>query len=77
MKTSLGMIGGVPGKGLYFVGSCDDSLIYLDPHLVQTPVNSFNLSRELDSFHCQDLRLINRQKLDPSIAFAFYIKNLT
>lgn len=45
MKTSLGMIGGVPGKGLYFVGSCDDNLIYLDPHLVQTPVNNFNLSK--------------------------------
>jgi hypothetical protein len=45
MKTSLGIIGGVPNKGLYFVGSCDDNLIYLDPHLVQTPVNRFNLSK--------------------------------
>lgn len=45
MKTSLGMIGGVPKKSLYFVGSCDDNLIYLDPHLVQSPVNTFNLSK--------------------------------
>jgi len=23
LSTSVGMIGGVPGKGLYFVGACD------------------------------------------------------
>lgn len=76
LPSSLGMIGGVPGKGLYFVGACDSDLIYLDPHLVQNPVNTFNLSKELSSFHCEDMRLICRQKLDPSIAFAFYLKNL-
>ena len=45
LKTSVGMIGGVPGKGLYFVGACDDNLIYMDPHLVQNPVNTFNLTK--------------------------------
>ncbi len=70
------MIGGVPGKGLYFVGAMDDNLIYLDPHLVQNPVNTFNLKKELNSFHCDDLRLIGRQKIDPSIAFAFYLRSL-
>lgn len=45
MSTSMGIIGGVPGKGLYFVGSLDDNLIYLDPHLVQSFVNRANLSK--------------------------------
>jgi hypothetical protein len=52
LKTSMGMIGGVPNKGLHFVGACDDNLIYLDPHLVQNPVNTFNMTKELSSFHC-------------------------
>ncbi len=52
LPSSMGMIGGVPNKGLYFAGLCDENLIYLDPHLVQLPVNTFNLSKQLNSFHC-------------------------
>lgn len=35
LKNSKGMIGGRPGKALYFLGTYnEDSLIYLDPHYV-------------------------------------------
>jgi hypothetical protein len=36
LKSSKGVIGGRPGKALYFLGTYNgDSLIYLDPHYVQ------------------------------------------
>jgi hypothetical protein len=41
----MGILGGVPGKGLYFVGSYDKNVIYLDPHLVQESVNRSNLNK--------------------------------
>jgi hypothetical protein len=41
----MGIIGGVPGKGLYFVGAEDKNLIYLDPHFVQPSVKRSTLSK--------------------------------
>ena len=73
----MGMIGGVPRKAMYFVGYQDSNLIYLDPHLVQTAVSRSNLYKNMDSFHCEDFRTINRHKLDSSVAFTFYLKNLS
>lgn len=36
IKASKGVIGGRPGKALYFVGTYNgDNMIYLDPHYVQ------------------------------------------
>ena len=35
LDFSLGIIGGIPRKGLYFVGCENENLIYLDPHYVQ------------------------------------------
>lgn len=42
-KTFMGIIGGKPEKALYFLGRIGDNYIYLDPHTVQSGVNSKNL----------------------------------
>ena len=52
LQSSMGAIGGVPDKALYFVGNYDSNLVYLDPHLVQKAVTKSNLSKELYTFHC-------------------------
>lgn len=72
----MGIIGGVPNKGMYFTGSLDDNLIYLDPHLVQNSVKKTNLSKDINTFHCTEIRTIGREKLDSSLAFAFYLRKL-
>lgn len=42
-KVSLGFIGGYEKKGMYFIGSKNGKLIYLDPHYAQEEINIDNL----------------------------------
>ena len=72
----MGIIGGIPRKGLYFVGYEDDKLLYLDPHYVQDEVKKANFKKYEHTFMCNELRKVGRESLDPSMAFIFYISNL-
>jgi hypothetical protein len=40
LPQCVGLLGGKPNFALYFVGTQDDSLIFLDPHFVQDAVPS-------------------------------------
>ena len=35
-----------------------------------------SINHHLHTFHCNNLRIIGREKLDSSLAFAFYLRNL-
>jgi len=70
LPQSLGIIGGRPKQSLYFVGYQDDSLIYLDPHIVRpasTPENDFQ-----DTYHCSVPQIMSFENIDPSLAIGFY-----
>ena len=62
LDCSLGIIGGIPRKGLYFVGydANDNKLIYLDPHYVQEEVKLYNLLEMMDTFFYKDFRKCDR-----------------
>ena len=74
----MGLIGGIPRKGFYFVGfdENDNKLIYLDPHYVQEEVKLHNLLEMMGTFFCQDMRKCSREEMDSSLAFAFFIEDL-
>ncbi|KAK3881551.1 hypothetical protein Pcinc_014023 [Petrolisthes cinctipes] len=74
---SVGIIGGRPKHSLYFVGFQEESLIHLDPHLVQDAVSVTQSNFPLTSYHCPAPRKMALSRMDPSATFGFYCHTRT
>ncbi|KVI05429.1 Peptidase C54 [Cynara cardunculus var. scolymus] len=74
---SLGILGGRPGASTYIIGVQDDKVFYLDPHEVQQAVNisKDNLEADSSSYHCNVIRQIPLESIDPSLAIGFYCRD--
>ncbi|KAI3817297.1 hypothetical protein L1987_11086 [Smallanthus sonchifolius] len=74
---SLGILGGRPGASTYLIGVQDDKVFYLDPHEVQQTVNisKNNLEADTSSYHCNVIRQIPLESIDPSLAIGFYCRD--
>uniref|UniRef100_A0A1J3J860 Cysteine protease n=1 Tax=Noccaea caerulescens TaxID=107243 RepID=A0A1J3J860_NOCCA len=74
---SLGILGGKPGASTYIVGVQEDKGFYLDPHEVQQMVTVNKETPDVDtsSYHCNVLRYIPLESLDPSLAIGFYCRD--
>ncbi|KAL7589830.1 hypothetical protein Lser_V15G37266 [Lactuca serriola] len=74
---SLGILGGRPGASTYIIGVQDDKAFYLDPHEVQQAVNisKDNLEADTSSYHCNVVRQIPLESIDPSLAIGFYCRD--
>eukprot|EP01088_Endostelium_zonatum_P003316 TRINITY_DN1452_c0_g1_i2.p1 TRINITY_DN1452_c0_g1~~TRINITY_DN1452_c0_g1_i2.p1 ORF type:complete len:401 (-),score=104.33 TRINITY_DN1452_c0_g1_i2:18-1220(-) len=80
---SMGILGGKPRSSYYFIGCQDESILYLDPHVLQATVSS-NFEEEkkkggeegsvFNSYYCSNPKKMSFLELDPSMAFAFYCK---
>ncbi|XP_022841530.1 cysteine protease ATG4-like [Olea europaea var. sylvestris] len=73
----LGILGGRPGASTYIVGVQDGKAFYLDPHEVQQVVDIKRDSIEADtsSYHCNAVRHIPLDLIDPSLAIGFYCRD--
>ncbi|KAL5560837.1 hypothetical protein UlMin_037048 [Ulmus minor] len=71
---SLGIMGGKPGASTYIVGVQDEKAFYLDPHEVQLAIdiNRENAEADTSSYHCNVVRQIPLDSMDPSLAIGFY-----
>lgn len=81
-NLSLGIVGGLPSKSLYFVGYQDWDLLFLDPHILKPAADTdlFNNSDDFDElavdgliqdFHTDRVRSIPLDQVDPSMLFGF------
>uniref|UniRef100_A0A1D1ZNK5 Cysteine protease n=1 Tax=Auxenochlorella protothecoides TaxID=3075 RepID=A0A1D1ZNK5_AUXPR len=70
MPQSIGIVGGRPGSSLYFVGTQQDLLLYLDPHEVQEAATGDEHWR---SYCGTTLRTLPFTAMDPSLALGFYV----
>eukprot|EP00501_MAST-03F_sp_TOSAG23-6_P000539 GSMAST32.ASY1.ANO1.559.1 assembled CDS len=67
----LGFIGGRPGHSLYFLGSQNSNLFFLDPHSRTVK----KVRQHFSTFHCRTPKVMNMRALDPSMAVGFYCRN--
>ncbi|KAL7000896.1 Cysteine protease atg4 [Sarracenia purpurea var. burkii] len=74
---SLGILGGRPGASTYIVGVQDEEAFYLDPHEVQpvADIGKDNLEADTSSYHCNVLRHVSLDSIDPSLAIGFYCRD--
>ena len=77
-KNNIGFIGGKTSKAYYFIGNCEDNLIFLDPHHVQESIsiNDIFVGEGSQSYKPNDVFYMNINELSPSFTFGFAIKNL-
>ncbi len=68
LPQTLGCIGGKPNHAHYFIGYLEtDELLYLDPHVTQTYVDTTANSDDT-SYHCDRVNRMKFSGLDPSLA---------
>ncbi|GAB4825663.1 Cysteine protease atg4 [Ancistrocladus abbreviatus] len=76
---SLGVLGGKPGASTYIVGVQDENAFYLDPHEVQpvrvVMIDKDNVEVDTSSYHCNVLRNLPLDSIDPSLAIGFYCRD--
>jgi len=75
LQQSVGVIGGRPNSSYYYVASYNQNLYYLDPHFVQKAVD-MDGDFSTDTYHCVTSYKMPISEMDPSMALAFYCKNL-
>ncbi|KAK9760809.1 Cysteine protease atg4 [Basidiobolus ranarum] len=79
LPQSLGIAGGKPSASLYFLAYEGDSLYYLDPHYPRSAIPKKPTDRltneELSTYHCNDVRTIHIQKIDPCMLFGFFCRD--
>jgi cysteine protease ATG4 len=78
LPASVGIVGGLPGRSLYFVGGQESDLLFLDPHILRpTPFSpdSTNVPDLVNEFHTDMVRSIPIKDMDPSMLFGFVCGN--
>lgn len=71
--SSLGIVGGLPDKSLYFVGYQDWELFFLDPHILKQfdPTTFQDPNKLIEDYHTARVRSISIEDIDPSMLFGF------
>jgi hypothetical protein len=75
-RHCVGVVGGVPKRSYYFVGSAGQRLLYLDPHVRTQPAYASNDTIGVTQETAATVSCVEWKRLDPSMLIGFYVKNV-
>jgi hypothetical protein len=75
LRWCAGVIGGRPQHALYFTGSCNGQLLYLDPHTVHDAVDMDQPEYDTCTYHTDQLLHMHVDDVDPSLALALLVRD--
>jgi cysteine protease ATG4 len=71
---SVGVVGGVPRRSYYIIGSCGQRLLFLDPHVATKPA-MVNPETEDLMQPAASLPAVSWDRIDTSLLFGFFLKS--
>ena len=76
-ENNIGIIGGKQNRALYFIGKCEDNLIFLDPHYVQNAVTLQDIQQGEGgkTYIPQNIYYLNISEISPSMTLGFVVRN--
>lgn len=78
IPTNIGIIGGYNTKAYYFIGRCDNKIIYLDPHYVQEAISLEKIGNNevIETYIPRDILYISIKEVSPTLSIGFAIKDM-
>ena len=78
IETNIGFIGGKNTRAFYFIGKCENNVIFLDPHFVQETIPLIKLGTisVKQSYIPNDIFYMPINELSPSFSIGFAVKNV-
>ena len=78
IDTNIGMIGGKNTRAFYFIGKCENNLIFLDPHYVQQTLTLKQIGTNIvqDTYIPNDIFYIPVDELSPSFTIGFAVSDM-
>ena len=72
------MIGGKNTRAFYFIGKCENNLIFLDPHYVQQTLTLKQIGTNIvqDTYIPNDIFYIPVDELSPSFTIGFAVSDM-
>lgn len=78
IKNNLGIIGGRTNKAYYFIGTCKEGLLYLDPHFNQEAIKNKNdllVNTNFNTYNVKDVYCLKFEDLSPSFTVGFIFRS--
>eukprot|EP00002_Diphylleia_rotans_P009888 TRINITY_DN2024_c0_g1_i13.p1 TRINITY_DN2024_c0_g1~~TRINITY_DN2024_c0_g1_i13.p1 ORF type:complete len:326 (-),score=32.67 TRINITY_DN2024_c0_g1_i13:261-1238(-) len=73
-RQSLGIVGGKPKASCYFIGYQEESVFYLDPHVIQSSLGEDSEVHE--TYHCRRPLQMHVLRMDPCMGLGFFCPTL-
>lgn len=78
IRNNIGIIGGKTNKAYYFIGKCNEGLLYLDPHFSQNAISdkkNLTINTNYNTYSVKNVYVLNLDNMSPCFTIGFMYKS--